>query len=121
MINKDIFQQIYNELEKFLPSEWNKVVAYFEYGAASYTFEFYVKTSNGYIKCYDFPNINEDALFNAFKVIDKLLSSNRNNDDWTNMTMIVDGDGNMHADFDYTDLTDCAFQYMKDWKNKYLK
>ena len=58
MINKDIFQQIYNELEKFLPSEWNKVVAYFEYG---------------------------------------------------------------HADFDYTDLTDCAFQYMKDWKNKYLK
>lgn len=39
---------------------------------------------------------------------------------WSNMTMVIDSDGNMHTDFDYTDLSSGTYQYKKAWKKKYL-
>lgn len=36
------------------------------------------------------------------------------------MTMIIDGNGNMKTDFDYTDLSRGNYQYKKAWKKKYL-
>ena len=36
------------------------------------------------------------------------------------MTMIVSETGQMHTDFDYTDLSEGAYRFKKDWKNKYL-
>lgn len=122
MINNELYQKIFDEIDKYLPSEWNKLVAYFEYGEESYSFEFYVKVKETFIKCYDLPDVSEEDLFVSFKAIDKLIVPQRTgNQKWTNMTMVVDNEGNMHTDFDYTDLNDCAYQYMKDWKSKYLK
>ena len=34
--------------------------------------------------------------------------------------MLVDADGNMHTDFDYTDLSSGTYQFKKAWKKKYL-
>lgn len=124
MIDKDVFQAIYDELVVFLPVGWTRLVAYFEYGTASYSFAFYVKGDGKYVKCYDIPDIDEDKLLSSFAKIDDMLSVERKNDavnTWSNMTMIVDNDGSIHTDFDYTDLSDIAYQYKKAWKAKYLR
>lgn len=124
MINEKIYQGIYDELSKYLASGWEKLVVYLEYGNASYSFSFYVKTKEGYVKCYDLPDVSEKALDSSFKKIDKLVSKERNKDKdelWSNMTMIVTTSGDMHADLDYTDLSEGTYQFKKDWKKKYLK
>ena len=109
MINEKIYQNIYDELEGFLIPRWDKLVIYLEYGKASYTFSFYV-------------NISEDEIMSSFERIDALLEKERVNDKepWTNMTIVIEKPNLMHADFDYTDLSNGTYQYKKDWKNKYL-
>lgn len=58
----------------------------------------------------------------SFKNIDKIVVKERGKlkDAWTNMTMVVDSDGNMHTDYDYTDLSEGTYQFKKNWKKKYL-
>lgn len=124
MINDKIYQGIYDEISKYLTPGWEKLVVYLEYGNASYSFSFYVKTKEGYTKCFDLPDVSEKALDASFKEINKLVSGERNKEKdalWTNMTMIVTANGNMHTDLDYTDLSDGVYQFKKDWKKKYLK
>ena len=36
------------------------------------------------------------------------------------MTVIVEKSGKMHADLDYTDLSEGTYQFKKNWKKKYL-
>ena len=73
MINEKIYQEIYDELSKYLVSGWEKLIVYLEYGYASYSFSFYVKTKKGYVKCYDLSSVSEKALDISFKKIDKLV------------------------------------------------
>ncbi|MDO4556555.1 MAG: DUF600 family protein [Lachnospiraceae bacterium] len=122
MINDKVYQSIFEEIRGYLIQGWDKVVIYLEYGNASYTFAFYIKKGNQYTKCYDLLDVSEDALLKNFSKIDAIVSKERKkeNADWSNMTMIVDSSGNMHTDFDYTDLTECSYQYKKIWKKKYL-
>lgn len=123
MINEKIYQGIYDELSKYLTSGWEKLVVYLEYGNASYSFSFYVKNKEGYVKCYDLPEAPEKALDASFKKIDMLVSKERSKDKdalWTNMTMIVTSTGDMHTDIDYTDLSEGTYQFKKAWKKKYL-
>ena len=124
MLNEKIYQLIFDEISAFLPDGWNSLVVYLEYGENSYSFSFYVKINKRFIKCYDLPGISDEQLFEAFQKIDNAVMMEREKakgELWTNMTMIVDNDGNMHTDFDYTNLTDCAYEYSKEWKSKYLK
>lgn len=124
MINEKVYQEVYDELNQYLIPGWEELIVYLEYGNASYSFSFYIKTDGGYVKCYDLPDILESALADSFKKIDRLVSEERSkekNDLWTNMTMMVTKTGDMHADFDYTDLSEGTYQFKKDWKKKYLK
>ena len=124
MLNDKIYQMIFDEIRFYFPENWNQVVIYLEYGEASYSFSFYVRLNGEYIKCYNLPNINEEQLMDSFGRIDKAITVEREKEDgdlWSNMTMIVDAEGNMHVDFDYTDLSECGYQYSKEWKEKYLK
>lgn len=122
MINNKIYQSIFNEILPFLPDKWEKVIVYLEQSEYAYTYSFYVKTNNCYIKCFNL-GINENELLNAFERINKKVSAERNKfkNRWSNMTMVVDAAGHMKTDFDYTDLTQNKYQYKKEWKNKYLK
>ena len=123
MINDKIYQAIFDELSKYLISGWNKLIVYLEYGAASYSFAFYIQAGDKYIKCYDIPDISEKELAKSFSNIDKLVSKERDRENdklWTNMTMTVTKTGRMHTDFDYTDLSEGTYQFKKDWKKKYL-
>lgn len=122
MINEKVYQSIYDELYKYIPAGWDKIVVYLEYGKASYSFSFYIRIAKKYIKCYDLPEISDDALAISFKKIDGIVLKERSKEKelWSNMTMIVEKSGNMHVDLDYTDLSEGTYQFKKNWKKKYL-
>ena len=123
MLNEKTYQSIFDKVSAFLPDGWERLVVYLEYGEDSYSFSFYVKQNGEYVKCYDLPGVSEDKLMNAFQLIDKEVLKEREktkSDLWSNMTMIVDNNGNMHTDFDYTDLSEGSYKYSKNWKAKYL-
>ena len=123
MINNRIYQEIFDELGKYLPSRWEKLIVYLEFGNASYSFSFFVKTSGAYVKCFDIPGVDEKDLDASFKRINEMVSKERakeKGDIWSNMTMSVSATGDMHTDFDYTDLSGGTYQFKKDWKKKYL-
>lgn len=123
MINKKVYQEILNEIVPFVPQDWTKLVIYLEYGENSYSFSFYYKDNEKYIKCYDIPNVLDEQLMVAFSKIDKIVSPERKNikeNLWTNMTIVINSDGKMKADFDYTDLSNGSYKYKKEWKEKYL-
>ena len=123
MINDKIYQFIFDELCSYLPNDWDKVVIYLEFGESSYSISFYVKESGHYTKCYDLSGISDEDLYQSFKKINNEVSKERNmivGEKWTNMTMVVERSGKLEVDFDYTDLTECAYQYSKKWKKKYL-
>ena len=50
-INERMYQEIFDELSKYLTAEWDKLIVYLEYGNASYSFAFYIKAGDKYIKC----------------------------------------------------------------------
>ncbi len=123
MMNENIYQAIFDELSKYLTAEWNKIIVYLEYGSASYSFAFYIQSVDKYIKCYDIPGISDKKLAKSFSYIDKIVSKERSKGEknlWTNMTLTVTKTGQMHIDFDYTDLSEGTYQFKKNWKKKYL-
>ena len=123
MINDYVYQSIFDEVYKYLPDDWDKVVIYLEYGESSYSISFYVKEFGQFIKCYDLNDISDESLYQSFGKINNEVMVQRNlivGEKWSNMTMVVDRSGKMQVDFDYTDLTEMAYQYSKEWKNKYL-
>ena len=121
-MNNEVYQEIFNEFAKFLPYGWEKLIVYLEYAMDSYTFSFYVFINGQYVKCYDLPGIDEEELIASYRRIDGVISGIRNKEvgEWTNMTMIVDKEGKMKTEFDYTDLLEDGYQYKKNWKKKYL-
>lgn len=122
MMDEKVYQNIYDELSGYMKSDFSKLVVYLEYGENSYSFSFYLKKGNEYIKCYDLEGVSESDLEKTFTKIDSFVVPERAKEKhpWSTMTMIVDKDGNMHADFDYTDLSNGTFQYKKEWKKRYL-
>lgn len=123
MISEKKYQSVFDELNKYLISDWSKLIVYIEYGEESYSIEFYEKNYSEYIKCYDLPGVSEKDLAKSFSIIDNLFSSERNKfsgDLWTNMTIIVSRKGKMHIDFDYSDLSNGTYMFKKKWKEKYL-
>lgn len=123
MINNEIYQKIFDRILVFLPSNWQKVIVYLEYGDESYSMSFYVKDHNAYLNCFDLPDVIEDDLYSAFDEIDGFVSEERDktkSNNWANMTMSVDNKGNMHTDFDYTDLSENGYAYESAWKKRYL-
>ena len=123
MMDEKVFQRIFDEIVRYLNLNWDKVVVYLEYGEASYSFSFYVKSKDECVKCFDLPGVSEDELMKTFKKIDSIVSKERGKngqEKWTNMTMVVTNKGQMHTDFDYTDLSEGTYQFKKEWKKKYL-
>lgn len=121
MMNDKIFQMIFDEISVFLPSEWTKLIVYLEHGEEAYSYSFYVKVNEHFVKCFEL-GVSENELFAAFARIEKAVSKERSKLDkcWSNMTMVVDDEGNMKTVFDYTDLSHENYQYKKEWKKQYL-
>ena len=121
----NLIQNIYDELSEVLPREWNKVIFYAEYGDASFGIEYYYTVGNSAMtKCFDQPGMTRQVLMKCFMKIDKILKKYRaelsDKQRWTNMTMVFFDSGETKVDFDYTDLSECAYKYKEQWRENYL-
>ena len=124
MDNK-VFQDIFDILKPVLPKEWKKLLIFIGYTEGSCTMKYHTCNESGvYIDCFSQKEINRAQLIGVFMNIDKIVSPQRKDLDeknrWTVMTMIVDSEGNMKSEFDYTDISEIAIQYEREWEKKYL-
>ena len=124
MDNK-VFQDIFDILQPVLPKEWKKLLIFIGYTEGSYTMKYHTCNESGvYIDGFSQKEINRAQLIGVFMNIDKIVSPQRKDLDeknrWTVMTMIVDSEGNMKSEFDYTDISEIAIQYEREWEKKYL-
>lgn len=125
-MNNEMFQNIFNKLQEFLPEKWSKVVLYIGYTAGSYTMKYYTADSKGvYTDCFSQKGVNKADLIKLFMELDKICKKERmdlvDKNRWTVLSMVVDSDGNMKTDFDYADISENAITYEQGWKEKYLK
>ena len=116
---------IYKEISALL-GQWKEAVFYAEYGVASFQMEFYLKNEQSkYVKCFDMPNISEEQLYMLFWNVNKVMKSVHKElpekQLWSNCTVWLTEEGKFKIDYDYTDLHDCAYEYHKAWKQKYLR
>jgi len=123
--NEEIITRcIYDELAK-LKMSWGNLVFYGEFGVKSFMMEFYVKnTDGGYTKCFDLPGIKSSAFdiafMNIYRQVNKIRHDLPDSQRWTNFTLNLSSNGKFKIDYDYTDLTECAYEYHKKWGKKYL-
>lgn len=122
---KELFQDIFDELQNYLPMEWEKVVLYVEYSVGSYSMKYYTKVNGTFVDCFNLQNVSKANLIKLFMNLDKKISVERNeleeNNKWSVMTMIVDSEGGFTTDFDYSDLTENTIEYQRYWREKYIK
>ena len=120
------FQKIFGVLEPVLPEHWKRLVLFAGYTEGSYTMKYYVKDDNDvYTDCFRQNVIGNAQLIKVFIDIDKIIKVERDKLDdkskWSVMTMIVDADGNMKTEFDYSDISEDSIGYEHNWKKKYIQ
>lgn len=119
------FQKIFGVLESVLPEHWKRLVLFAGYTQGSYTMKYYVKDDNDlYTDCFSQNVIGNAQLIKVFMNIDKIIKVERDKLDdkskWSVMTMIVDADGNMKTEFDYSDISEDSIGYEQNWRKKYI-
>lgn len=118
-------QTIFSAIEGLLPSGWDRVVIFAEYGEGSRCIEFYVKSKTGpFVKCYDLAGANQDEMYNAFDVVDSTIRSMRSaipaDKLWRVMTMDVDRSGNFNIDYDYLGVGEDLYGWKMEWRRRHL-
>lgn len=124
-MNDLIFQQMFDTVYSVIPEKWNKVIIYAEYGENSHSVNFYVNTEGRYIDSYNLPGVGEKDRYRIFDEIDSVLRPERRKADsnmkWTVLTLIVDNEGRMKADFVYDDISENSIEFKMNWRKNYLK
>lgn len=124
MMENNIFQNVFDLIQDYLPDGWNKTVLFVGYTTGSYTMKFYTKINSDYIDCFRFEGVAKTDLIKTFMKIDTLLKAERNRlpekDKWTIFTMSVDSTGAMKTFFDYEDHSEDMIAFEKEWEKKYL-
>ena len=119
------FQKLYELLDGVVPDSWTRIVFRAEYREGSYSMKYYVKNSTGkYVDCYSLPGIKEDDIVTSYIEIDKVLYPERmklqNDRRWSVLTFSIDSDGLFKTDFCYDDIDENYFEFVEEWKKKYL-
>lgn len=124
-MNKIDYEKLLDELLDVVPANWNKIVLYAEYTAASYSFKYFVNSEDKYIDCFDLKGIDETLLIQKFMKLDEIIRPSRaglsGKNKWSVMTVVFQNDGNFKTEFDYTDISENSVEYFQKWKTKYLK
>ena len=124
-MNEQVFQDVFDKLQDVLPAGWKKVIFYAGYTDGSYSMKFYTDCGDGiFTDCFSFKEVGKAQLIKLFMDIDKVLGQERKELEqksrWSVMTMIVDANGSMKTEFDYTDISENAIAYEQEWKKRYL-
>lgn len=122
-MNENIYQNVFDTIQDFLPDNWCRIAFYAGYTEGSYIMKFYVDSGCGYDDCF---NICSDfELIKLFKSIDKILSAERKKLDrknmWTVFSMFISSSGDFNTKFDYVDISENSIDYENHWKEIYLK
>lgn len=125
-MNNKIFQKVFDMIQSFLPDDWKKMILYIGYTSGSYSMKFYTCDSQGkYTDCFSQNGANKAKLIHLFMSIDKVMEPERRMLDeknkWSVMTMIVEENGSIKTEFDYTDISENTIAYEQNWKGKYIK
>ena len=124
-MNTVVFQNTFDLLLDCLPADWNRLIFFSFYTNGSYSMKYYTKNENSeWIDCFSQKDVTRSDLIKLFIKIDNVLSEERNHltdkERWTVFTMIVDSNGKMTSEFDYTDISDRVIEYEREWEKKYL-
>ncbi|SHM97459.1 Protein of unknown function, DUF600 [Anaerosporobacter mobilis DSM 15930] len=125
MNDNEMFQYIWDNISDLIPSKWESVVFYAEYGQESFSMEYFVEQEKGsYKKCFQLDNIDRKIMLERFLNIDKYINHIRNQlankEKWSNMTLRISNSGEIKADYDYSDLAEQAYEHKKRWEERYL-
>ncbi len=124
-MSNEIFQKIFDILNPTLPTKWKKMIFYVAYYKGSYSMKYYTSDKEVlFTDCFSQKGANKAMLIKIFININKMLMEERNaladKDKWSVMTMIVDSNGSIKAEFDYTDISEEPIEYEKKWKETYI-
>jgi hypothetical protein len=124
-MSNEVFQKIIDILLPALPRAWKKLLLYVGYTEGSYSMKFYTMDEQGvYTDCFSQKGADIQQIMDLFTRIDDVLYAERKALDdkhrWTVMTMIVEADGTMNAEFDYEDISENSIEYERAWEEKYL-
>ena len=124
-MNEKIFQEVFDLVYPVLPEDWEKLCFFAEYEVDGFTIKFYCKIKGTYIDCYHMDTISMGDLLRLFFAIAEVLSKERASLDdknrWTVLTMRVESNGRMRADFDYEDHSEDIISFEREWEKKYLQ
>ncbi|TYQ14662.1 UNVERIFIED_CONTAM: uncharacterized protein (TIGR01741 family) [Acetivibrio alkalicellulosi] len=128
----EIYGKIAETLNETIPEEWDKVYVYGEIleDVQKGFFNYYPKSSNLSVYSHDIPNLFEVSKDEYRKMWNQLLEDleelwcefkNNGQEQWTNLTFILENNGKFKIDYDYTDLSDADdSERHLIWNYKYL-
>ncbi|MCR5607854.1 MAG: hypothetical protein K6G26_02170 [Lachnospiraceae bacterium] len=123
-MNEKSFQLIFDKLQDYLVDGWESLAFYAIYFKGSYSMKYYTKVNGKYVDCFELGKWSDMDLMKLFMSIDRVIAPERNalNGDkkWNSMTFIVNSEGDMKTQFDYSSIDD-EITYVSEWKQRYLK
>lgn len=125
-MKETVFQEIFEKISEMISDDWKKLVVCISYTEGSCSINYYTDNGNGiYVDCFSQKNTEKAHLIRLFMDINRILEPERSVLDdknrWSVMTMAIDSDGNMEAEFDYTNISGRTIEYEEEWKRRYLK
>lgn len=131
-VTEQIYQQIANTLVNIVPEEWERIYLYAEFreGYKKVFFYYYTQSREKPVYCLDITdifNITEDdydelenelyicftKLWEEFKIQEQ--------DQWTNVTFILDSTGKMKINYGYEDISEISsIEKQNKWEAEYL-
>jgi uncharacterized protein (TIGR01741 family) len=128
----EIYGKIADALNDVIPENWDRVYMYAELveDVSEVFFYYYPSGSNEFIYCLDIPKLFEVSENEYDSLMDKLTDElyklwyefkNNGQEQWTNLTFILESSGKFKIDYDYTDLSNASPRKQHwIWKYKYL-
>lgn len=129
---EQIYQEIASALVNIIPEDWNKIYLYAEFreGYKKVFFYYYPETQAKPVYSLDITelfDIEEDEfdeleseLYNCFSRLREEFKE-QNQEQWTNLTYILDNTGKMNINYGYEDISEISPVDKQDkWEAEYL-
>ena len=113
------YQNLFDIVRPSLPEYWDKVVLYFALMPDTYETMYFVRLNNmEYLDCFHLEQDREELLLRLSALYKEVKDIN--NKECSVITVVIYADGEVHADFDYTRITDNYDSYFESWMKKYI-
>lgn len=105
LIQQEMYQQIFNKLQDYLPEGWQKIDFHTVHTKRKYSMKYFVMTENKWVDCFNL--IDRKELVRLFIDINKDITNVWNRlpekHKWYVLNMVVDRQGHINVTYDYAD------------------